>query len=59
MIGYLVGGLLMLWIGIYDAVTFAYKKNTFGFKNPVVARYLWPAVWVVMGIVFIITGFRI
>ena len=56
---YFLVGLFITGIGIYDAVTFAYKKNTFGFKNPILIRYAWPTLWVVVGIVFALAGFHV
>lgn len=60
MIGYFVGGLLILSIGIRDAYMYHYKKTPLiSPEYPTMQRYLFPVVWIVFGIIFIWSGFHV
>lgn len=59
-IGYLLAGLMIVTIGIYDAWRDHYKKNPFiSPKYSIARRYLFPLAWVLMGIAMIVSGFYV
>ena len=57
MLGYWLAGLLIMAIGIRDAYMNHYKKNPYiSPKYPITRRYLFPLVWVLLGIGMIVSG---